>query len=78
MINNGSKEQQRNRVFHGDYRDHFKHHRTKWEKKYYDVLYIHPTGVLYYSAVRALPQVVSDWRLTAETRVRFQANVREI
>jgi hypothetical protein len=62
-------------VFHGDYRDHYKHHRTKWKKEYYDGVYIHPKGVLYYSAVRALPQVVSDRRLTAEARVRFQANV---
>jgi len=38
-------------------------------------VYIHPTGVLYYSAVHALPQVVSDRPLTAEARVRFQANV---
>jgi hypothetical protein len=75
MINNGSNEQQRNRVFHGDYRDHCKHHRTKWEKEYYDAVYIHPTGVLYYSVVRALPQVVSDRRLTAEAQFRSQANI---
>jgi hypothetical protein len=75
MINNGSKEQQRNRVFHGDYRDNCKHYWTKWGKEYYDGVYKHPTGVLYYSAARALPQVVSDRRLTAELLVRFQANV---
>lgn len=75
MTNNSSKEQQRNRVFHGDYRDHGKHHRIKWEKEYYDELYTHPTGILYYSPVRVLPQVVSDLRLTAEVRVRFQVKV---
>lgn len=75
MINNSSKEQQRNHAFHGDYRDHCKLHRAKWEKDYYDGVYIDPTGVLNNYAVHALPQLVSDRRLTAETWVRFQANV---
>jgi hypothetical protein len=40
------------------------------KKGYYDGVY-----TLYYYAVRVLPQVVSDRRLTAKARGRFQTNV---